>query len=302
MGKTRAARKICLTAITALLAWLLTGSAAFAAELVVELPGTIECRGGVFYLGEYASLDGEAGLVAGASMAEVTPHGDFFTRDDVVLALGSTNAAGRDVALRMPDRVRVLPESPVAARLREMTNWKWRIDAQGLPSEVQSGAEDFSLPPKVLPGARNIAVKFQSGGRRVNRQAKLTWYQPIVCAARDLERGAILLAGDLQSRVAPVTMLTPCFWEPSQLVQTALVNPVRAGQPISFGDAEKPQVVKYGTRVSLVASVNGLSISVNGVALERGAIGDTIRVRNLTSKKVMTGRVLDIGRVAISQQ
>lgn len=301
MKRMRTSQKICFIAISALFALSCMGRAAFAAALTVELPGTIECREGTFYLGEYARLDGEPELVAGASMTEVTPRDGVFTLDDVVRALGSSCAAGRDVAVRMPDKVRVLPESPVAARLRGMTNWAWRIEVQGVSSAVQGGAEDFSLPPKVMPGARAIAVKFGSEGRRLNRQAKLTWYQPVVCAARDLERGTTLAAGDLQSRVETVTMLTPCAWEPSQIVQTALVNTVRAGRAISFGDVEKPRVVKYGTRVSLVTKVNGLSVSAHGVALERGAVGDTIRVRNLASKKVMTGRVLDVGCVEINQ-
>lgn len=301
MKTRRITGKICFIAISALVALFFAESAALAAELIVELPGAIECRGGAFFLGEYARLEGDAELVAGASMAKVTPLDGIFTLGDVVRALSSTCAAGRDVALRMPDAVKVRPESPVSARLRTMTNWKWRIDVQGVPSGIQSGGEDFSLPPKVLPGARTVAVKFGGEERKANRQVKLKWYQPVVCAARDLRRGVTLLAGDLQSRVETVTMLTPCAWDPSQLVQTALVNPMRAGEAISFGDVKKPQVVKYGARVSLIVNVNGLSVSTYGVALDRGAVGDMIRVRNLTNRKVMTGRVLDLGRVEINQ-
>ena len=295
----RHTRRIALF-LTMALTLLIWGSAALAVDLVVELPGSIECRDGAFHLGEYALLDGDAELAAGASMALITPMGGVFTRNDVIAALGATNVAGRDVALRMPDRVRVVPESPVAAQLRTLANWKWRIDVQGISPEHWSGAESFSLPPKVLPGARTIAVKFDRGGRKANKQAKLKWYQPVVYATRDLDRGAPLSRETLRVRIDTVGMMKPCAWDPSQLSQATLDEPVRAGRSISLGDVEQLQLVKSGSLVSLVASVNGLAVSVQGIALERGAIGDTIRVRNLSSKKVMTGKVIDVGRVEIN--
>lgn len=293
MRHTRGIKRLLSAAMTLFL-W---AGAASAADLTVELPGEIECRGGAFYLGEYAALGGGE-LAPGASMAVVTPVNGFFTRDDVIASLGATDAAGRDVALRMPERVRVLPESPVAARLRALANWKWRIDVEGLPEEL-SGLEDFSLPPKVLPGARAVAVKFDRGGRKVNKQVRLKWYQPVVCAALDLDRGALLSGEVLTVRIDTVGMMKPCAWDPSQLFRTALEEPIQAGRAISFGDVKQVRIVKPGSLVSLVASVNGLAVSAQGVALERGAAGDTIRVRNLSSKKVMTGRVIDAGRVEI---
>ncbi len=289
-----------LTMALALFACLLRGSEALAVDLVVELPASIECREGAFYLGEYATFDGDGELAASASMAAVTPTGGFFTRDDVIVALGTTNAAGRDVALKMPGRVQVLPESPVAAQLRALANWKWRIDVQGISPEQLSGAGSFSLPPKVMPGARTIAVKFDRGGRKANKQAKLKWYQPVVYATRDLDRGASLSNEVLRVRMDTVGMMKPCAWDPSQLSQATLDGPVRAGKAISFGDVEQLQLVKSGSLVSLVANVNGLTVSVQGIALERGAIGDTIRVRNLSSKKMMTGKVIDVGLVEIN--
>ena len=51
--------------------------------------------------------------------------------------------------------------------------------------------------------------------------------------------------------------------------------------------------------VTIVAVVNGLAIEAKGMALQRGNRGDIIKVRNLSSKKILSGRVAGVGRVEI---
>lgn len=273
--------------------------AAFAAELTVELPSILEARGGSFYLGEYANIEGDTALAAAASMAVINPKNGSFGVSDVVNALGATEAAGREVALRMPEAVRVEPESPVATELRARTSWKWRIDVTG-DEEAKAGGKAFTAPPAITPGARSLTIKLISGeGRKSSKGIKVVWYQPVVYSEKALERNDKLSAANLRARIGTTGMAEPLAWSAEQLEGVTLRRDVAVSEAIGIGDAGKTAVVKMGTNVKLVSNVNGLGIEVNGVAMQRGGIGDVIRVKNLSSKKVLNGRVIDTGRVFI---
>ncbi|MDR1021277.1 MAG: flagellar basal body P-ring formation chaperone FlgA [Synergistaceae bacterium] len=285
---------------SALLASLLLMCVSFrvqAADLTVELPSVIEVRGGAFYLGEYADITGDGHIAESASMAVISPSGGEFTVDDVVAALGATEAAGAAVSIRMPDAVKVLPEQSVAAELRAMTSWKWRIDVDGADN-LAAGA--FSLPPNVLPGVKSLSVKLlKPDGDKANKQVKLRWYQPVVYSTSALGKDATLTPSTLRHRIGAAGMSRPLVWDANQLADATLRRGVRAGDAIAQSDVESTLIVRSGASVRLVASVGGLGVEVRGIALQRGGKGDIIKVRNLSTRKILSGTVIDAGRVSI---
>jgi flagella basal body P-ring formation protein FlgA len=272
-------------------------SSALAEEITVELPGVIEAREGSFYLGEYAEFSG-GGIADSASMAVIEPTDGRFTADDVIRALGATAVAGKSVVLRMPEYVTVVPESPVASQLRALTSWKWRIDVSG-DDDARDGK--FSLPPRVLPGARSVTAKLSLGeGRVANKQVKLRWFQPVVYSQRDLARDERADPLNLRLRIETIGMTTQLAWDVSQLRHSTLRRAVGAGEAIPLAAVEDAMIVRSGSSVKLIASVNGLGVEVHGIALQRGGMGDVIKVRNLSTRKILFGRVIDVGRVAIN--
>jgi flagella basal body P-ring formation protein FlgA len=271
--------------------------AAPAFDLAVELPSRIEAREGGFYLGEYAVLDGERGIADSASMAVITPRGGSFSVNDVIAALAATDAAGRSVVLKMPDVVAVGAESKVASELRALTSWKWRIDVEG----AEPGSGKFSLPRKVLPGSRSVTLKIDAGdGRKANKQVKLRWYQPVIYSVRTLERDEKIDRSSLRACIGVTEMTNELVWDVEQVEGSILRKQVAPGSHIALRDVESAAVVRLGSSVRLVAEVNGLGVEVNGVALQRGGVGDVIKVKNLSSRKILSGTVIDVGRVKIN--
>ncbi|MDR3255743.1 MAG: flagellar basal body P-ring formation chaperone FlgA [Synergistaceae bacterium] len=273
---------------------------ASAEDLKIEFPATIEAREGSFYLGEYAALYGPDDFIDSASMALISPLNGSFSRDDVVAALGGTKFVGASVAVRMPDVVIVSPESAVASELRAMTAWEWRIAVEGLESENPAKGE-FSLPPRVLPGARSLTVKlFDEDGRKSNKQIKVRWYQPVVYATKAIAREARIDPSILAVRIGMAGMTTPLISDSGPLSRLTLRKAVMPGNFIATSDVDSKAVIRSGCSVKLIASVNGLGVEVQGIALQRGALGDIIRVRNLSTRKVLSGTVVDVGLVAIN--
>lgn len=74
---------------------------------------------------------------------------------------------------------------------------------------------------------------------------------------------------------------------------------IYAGRPVLAGDIGPPAVIDRNQIVPLRYNAHGISISTEGRALERGAIGDRIRVMNLGSRATLFGQILDDGSIEV---
>lgn len=72
------------------------------------------------------------------------------------------------------------------------------------------------------------------------------------------------------------------------------------GRPINIGDIGPPAVITRNQIVRLHFSGGGLRITTEGRALERGAIGDRVRVMNLSSRATLFGQVQQDGTVKVT--
>ena len=295
---------VIITILSAAFLAVLTGPAR-AADITISLPPSVEARDGWFYLGEYAEIYGDREISGSASMA-VIRHDGSFSRKDVIDALSYTEVAGREVSIIMPDIVEVVPESEIAAELRAMTAWKWRVEIDVVPGSWAETIKDFSgyrLPPKITPGARSIAVKLiDAGGREHNKQVKATWYQPVVYATEPLSRGERVDVSKLGARIGKAAMMITSFSSPEQLAGAVTRKTVSAWVQMETGDVKQESFIRAGTTVTMVARSNGLGVEVKGIAMQRGGLGDIIRVKNLSSKKILKARIIGEDRVEINTE
>lgn len=74
---------------------------------------------------------------------------------------------------------------------------------------------------------------------------------------------------------------------------------IYAGRPIRQTDLGPAAVIDRNQIVSLVFSTGGLRILTEGRALERGGIGDTIRIMNLASRATVAGQIAADGHVYV---
>lgn len=58
-------------------------------------------------------------------------------------------------------------------------------------------------------------------------------------------------------------------------------------------------VLQPGTLVTLVASVNGVEVKMEGTTLQPGREGEIIRVRNNSSRRIIRARVIDATTVEV---
>ncbi|MEX3316341.1 flagellar basal body P-ring formation chaperone FlgA [Sulfitobacter sp. PS-8MA] len=73
------------------------------------------------------------------------------------------------------------------------------------------------------------------------------------------------------------------------------------GRPILVDDIGPPALVTRNQIVQVHFRGNGLEIVTEGRALERGAIGDLLRIMNLSSRATLFGQVQDDGTILVRQ-
>jgi flagella basal body P-ring formation protein FlgA len=113
-------------------------------------------------------------------------------------------------------------------------------------------------------------------------------------------RGDVIRASDIvtakrrRAELAGDTVL-----DAKRLVGMALRNPARRGEFLRDGDLAKPQLVERGSMITLVYEGRGITLTVKGKAMANGTEGETVAVQNLTSKRIVEGRVSGAGRVSV---
>ncbi|WP_299684831.1 flagellar basal body P-ring formation chaperone FlgA [uncultured Tateyamaria sp.] len=74
-----------------------------------------------------------------------------------------------------------------------------------------------------------------------------------------------------------------------------------AGRPIAFDAIGPPAIVNRNQIVPLSFRTSGLSITTEGRAMERGGVGDRIRIMNLQSRATLFGLVQADGTIKVTQ-
>ncbi|MEP1767151.1 MAG: flagellar basal body P-ring formation chaperone FlgA [Sulfitobacter sp.] len=104
-----------------------------------------------------------------------------------------------------------------------------------------------------------------------------------------LESDLALVAGELPTG----------FSLPQDVVGQEARVALYAGRPILVGDIGPPAIVTRNQIVSLHYFSQGINIATEGRALERGAVGDRIRVMNLGSRATVFGHILEDGTIQV---
>jgi flagella basal body P-ring formation protein FlgA len=80
--------------------------------------------------------------------------------------------------------------------------------------------------------------------------------------------------------------ITKRSFQPNELINPALL--------------EAPKLVRRGERVTVVAEIDGIEVRMKGKALTDGASGDRVRVKNVSSKKIVEGTVIGANMVKVT--
>ena len=115
-----------------------------------------------------------------------------------------------------------------------------------------------------------------------------------------LAAGAIVTPDEVRmARVHVNDVHAEVVRDPGSVIGMQVRLQVPAGMPIPLGDVMRPTEISRGDPVQLQLQAGELSVTGQGVALESGAAGERIRVRNISSQAVLEAEVAGPGVVRV---
>jgi flagellar basal body P-ring formation protein FlgA len=114
-----------------------------------------------------------------------------------------------------------------------------------------------------------------------------------------VEHGEIIKAADLSTVRRPKAE-GAVITDPQTVAGLAARHQLRPGQPLHDADLMKPAVVQRNDIVTIFYEAPGINLTLRGQAQDAGALGDTVNVMNIQSKRVVQGVVVGPGRVTVA--
>ena len=119
---------------------------------------------------------------------------------------------------------------------------------------------------------------------------------------RAMDSGEIISAHDLSVKTIELGHLPRgAVLTMDDLVGLELLRNMRAGYPIRANQVRTPPELRRGETVMIEFQAHGLLLQAQGEAMEDGHKGQTVKVMNKASNKVVTAQVTGNGIVTVSQ-
>jgi len=156
------------------------------------------------------------------------------------------------------------------------------------------------------PSSSLVAVSVCVDGRPVrtlNLFLKIHVFADVVVAARTLSRRDVIAESDVQTERRDLSSLPPdvCL-EAKDAIGKRLTRAAVKGQALSKSMLESAPDVSAGSKVTVIATIGQVKITLLAEAREDGWIGKTILVRNVDSNKTFRATVVDAGVAEVKLQ
>lgn len=148
------------------------------------------------------------------------------------------------------------------------------------------------------PVRMRFAVRCPDGAGRAQEyivRARIS--APVVVTASPVTAGEVLGQADVTLERRDITNVADALGQAQAAVGQTSRRSLRAGELLRASGLSAPVMVKRGDAVVMVARQEGIEVSTSGQALDAGAQGATIRVRNAASGQVVRTRVIGAGTV-----
>ena len=207
--------------------------------------------------------------------------------------------------IQSPDSIRQAAEQFVRSQSGNgagtLTVEAGRLDPRLRLQACDEALEAFTAAGQAISGNTSIGVRCSAPRAwtifvpvRVSRE------QSVVILSRSLQRDARLNADVLSLVVRDTSQLGFGYFTRVEEVEgLTLRRAAAAGTIINPSLVAVPPTIRRGEQVTLIAQRSGIAIRAPGRALSDAQIGQTLRVRNLSSERVVEGVVMGPGEVQV---
>ncbi|MDA8088970.1 MAG: flagellar basal body P-ring formation chaperone FlgA [Nitrospiraceae bacterium] len=176
-------------------------------------------------------------------------------------------------------------------------------------TRLEAGAVVLSgpLPEQISlvkgpPGRAVFSLGF-ADGRTETLTASITAYAPVVKSKRSLKANTFIGPDDISSSQVEISRLPAggYFDNPSRVTGKELKCSISSGVTITNEMVSSFPLAVRGHKVTIVIESPNFRITAAGVLEESARVGDNVRVMNTSSKKMLSGLLVDENTVSIQQ-
>lgn len=169
------------------------------------------------------------------------------------------------------------------------------------PGETVLSARPLELPRGTGQGVFEVTASGAEGeGTRFTVQAQLAEWEEVPVASRALSRGSVVSAEDVvMARLNIAELPRDVLPESERVLGLEVKREISEGAAFKPTDLAIPPLVESGSKVTMRYQSDRFEATASGIALESGAAGQQIRVKNELSKKVVIGTVIEPGLVGV---
>lgn len=180
---------------------------------------------------------------------------------------------------------------------------------------LQHPLADFSVPNGIIDikisipsamvnytGVTPVKARINVGGkmyRDVNFVVSVKVFDFVLVANHDLRIETPVNESDFRMEEVAIDGRTEYSRDVQELVGLVPHRFIRAGTPVTANYFQQPVAIASGQPVKIIVRYKGVEATAKGTALTRGRIGETIKVKNDSSNKIVSARVIDSGTVEV---
>ena len=183
---------------------------------------------------------------------------------------------------------------------------KTDIQVDGIDSRLRLAdcGENLTLAlqnTRRLPGRNLVKVSCTTPSPwSIYVPANVVWYQTVVSSRTPLQKSKPLSGGDVYLQQIKINRAGSAYYSRKQDVLGKLLKRrIGANQPLTAVLLEEADLVRKGDTVIMSARSGGIAVRTQGEALNAGAAGEQIRVKNRGSSRIVKAEVTGRGQVKV---
>jgi len=159
-------------------------------------------------------------------------------------------------------------------------------------------------PTNSLPKSGKVTVKVHCTAPSewsIYLPAEVLYRVELWTSRNNIDRGAIVAATDIEKNLRWLTHPPAgAMQNPEKIIGMEARHSIRAGSVIKQRLLQRPLIIRKGHRLSVAVQQRGFRLSTEVIALEDGADGDTIKVRNAKTEKLLWAKIGREGNLIIN--
>lgn len=221
------------------------------------------------------------------------------------LIIGSANLHANQSLGLLQNKI----ETYVLNKLTDYTEGKIQVSANKMDSRLnlrecsEDKLEIFNPydTPMLKTTTMGIKCLEESNHWTLYVPIKITVLKTVLVTKHAIRQGEKLSSDDFyQAEFDAQRLQQGYFTNEKQLLGLVCKRDISADTPLTPYNVALEKIVLRGQEVSIVAKSGALMVSMDGVAMSDGVLGDVIKVKNSTSKRIIEAQVAGEKRVEVT--